>query len=293
MDKGKDLILVTGATGKQGGAIAHELLAKGHKVRAMTRHPEGAAAKALAAAGAHVVSGDFDDEGSLSKAVAGSWGIFAMQNTWEAGVEREEVEGKRLAKVAKEQGVQHYVYTSVASAQRKTGIPHFENKWRIEEAIRALRFPSYTVIRPVFFMENFLSPSLLPAIQQGQLPLALEPDTRLQMIAVRDIGKHGLRAFEQHAQLNGRSFDLAGDEITLPEAAAILSQATGQKVTFLQTSIDDVRKFSEDYAIMLEWFDRVGYDADIPRLEQETGVTPTPFKAWAEQVDWAPTPATR
>src|SRR5437867_371354 len=82
MDIGRDRILVTGATGKQGGAVAHELLAKGHKVRAMTRHPESPAAKALAAAGAEVVAGNLDDESSLERPVAGAWGAFAIQNTW-------------------------------------------------------------------------------------------------------------------------------------------------------------------------------------------------------------------
>ena len=293
MDKGKDLILVTGATGKQGGAVARELLAKGYKVRIMTRQPEGAAAKALAQSGAQVVAGDLDDERSIAKALEGAWGAFAVQNTWEAGVEREEEQGKRFAKAAKDAGIQHIVYSSVASAHRKTGITHFENKWRVEETKRSLGFPSYTILRPVFFMENFLLPSFLPSIQQGRLEVAIEPDTQLQMIAVADIGKHGARAFEKHAELNGKALDLAGDELTMPEVAAVLGQVLGHPVRFVQASIEDVRKFSEDYAIMLEWFDRVGYDVDIPRLERETGIKPTPFKEWVKQVDWATAPASR
>jgi uncharacterized protein YbjT (DUF2867 family) len=77
----------------------------------------------------------------VKRALAGAWGVFAVQNTWEAGVEREEEQGKRIAQLAKEAGVEHYVYTSVGSAHRNTGIPHFENKWRIEETVRALRSP--------------------------------------------------------------------------------------------------------------------------------------------------------
>src|SRR4249920_287347 len=189
MERGKDLIVVTGATGHQGGATARELLAKGHKVRAMTRKPESPAAKELAKLGAEVVKGDLDDSASLERALAGAWGTYAVQNTWEAGVEREEQQGLRFADVARKAGIKHYVYASVASAHRHTGIPHFENKWRVEERVRSLGFPSYTIIRPVFFMENFFLPSLLPAIQQGQLAVALDPKTMLQMIAVSDIGK--------------------------------------------------------------------------------------------------------
>src|ERR687897_3680280 len=100
-------ILVTGATGKQGGALIKELAGKGFRLRAMTRHPDGEAAQRLRAAGVEVVAGDLDDAASLERALAGAWGVFAVQNTWEAGVEGEEEQGKRLARVAKDGGVQH------------------------------------------------------------------------------------------------------------------------------------------------------------------------------------------
>ncbi len=287
METGKNLILITGATGHQGGAVAHELLAKGHKVRALTRHPEGPAAQALAKRGAEIAQGDLDDAASIERALAGAWGVFSVQNTWEAGVEQEEVQGKGLAEIARRTGVQHFVYTSVSSAQHKTGIPHFENKGRIEETIRSLGFPSYTIIRPVFFMENFAGPFFLPAIQQGHLAVALEPTTPLQMIAVADIGKHGARAFEQHAQLNGQAIDLAGDGLTMPEVAKLLSAAAGREIDFVRVPIEDVRAFSADYALMLEWFDRVGYSVEIAGLAKQSGIVPTPFAAWARGVKWS------
>jgi uncharacterized protein YbjT (DUF2867 family) len=293
MNIGKDRILVTGATGQQGGAVAHELLTHGHQVRVMTRHPEGDKAKALAAAGAEVVRGDLDDQASLEKAVAGAWGVYAVQNTWEAGVEREEEQGKRLARVAKERGVHHFVQGSVASAQRHTGIPHFENKWRIEETVRSLGFPSHAVIRPVYYMENLIGPLMLPAIQQGKLDMAIAPTTTLQMVAIADVGKHGRRAFEKHQELNGKGIDVASDELTMPQVAEVLSQATGHPVAFTPSPLEAVRQFSQDYAVMLEWFDRVGYDVDIPRLARESGIEPTPLRAWVKQSNWATAPATR
>jgi uncharacterized protein YbjT (DUF2867 family) len=286
METGKNLILVTGATGKQGGATARELLAKGHKVRAMTRKPDSSAAREIAKLGAEVVAGDLDDAASLERALAGAWGVFAVQNTWEAGVEREEEQGKRIAEIARRQGVQHYVYSSVGSAHRGTGIPHFDNKWRVEEKVRALRFPSHTVLRPVFFMENLLLPSFLQGIQQGQLAVALKPETVLQMIAVADIGKYGRWAFENHTALNGRAIDIAGDQATMPATAEILSKVTHREVKFVRLPIEEVRKFSMDYALMLEWFDRVGYDADIAKTSAESGIRPTPLATWAAAVDW-------
>jgi uncharacterized protein YbjT (DUF2867 family) len=286
MQKGKDLIVVAGATGRQGGAVARELLGAGHKVRALTRHPEGAPARALAEAGAEVVQGDFDDAGSLRRALEGAWGTFAMQNSWEAGVVKEEEQGRRYAEVARQAGVQHYVYTSVGSAQRRTGIPHFENKWRIEQHVREQGFPSWVVLRPVFFMENFQQPDFRNGIREGKLALALEPTTRLQMVAVPDIGKYGKLAFEQPELLNGRSIDLAGDELTIPEAAAVFSRALGRDVEFVRVPIEEVRKWSDDFAIMLEWFDAVGYDADIQGTAKEFGIPPTPLAEWVPRRDW-------
>lgn len=253
----------------------------------MTRNPESEAAHALAKLGAEIVRGDYDDESSLERPLRDVWGVFSVQNTWEAGVEKEESQGKLFAERAREAGVGHFVYSSVGSAHLKTGIPHFDNKARVEEVVRGLGFPSFTIIRPVFFMENLLSPWFKPGIDQGRLEIGMRPDTTLQMIAVEDIGKHGLRAFERHDALNGHAIDIAGDELTMPEAANVIGRAAGRKVTFSQTPIEEVRKFSEDFAIMLEWFDRVGYSVDIPRLARESGIEPVSFSEWAHRSDWS------
>src|SRR5512140_3396150 len=121
MDKSKDKILVTGATGKQGGAVARHLLKNGYKVVVMTRKPQEERAEMFKALGAEVIQGDYEAPKSCEPALEGIWGVYAVQNTWEAGVEREEEQGKRLARLAREAGVQHYVYTSVGSADRHTG----------------------------------------------------------------------------------------------------------------------------------------------------------------------------
>jgi uncharacterized protein YbjT (DUF2867 family) len=129
-------ILITGATGKQGGATLHNLLGKGFQLRALTRKPDSEAARALSGNGVEVVRGDLNDAASLAAALAGAWGVYAVQNTWEAGVTLEEEQGKRIAQLARDAGVQHFVYSSVGSANRDTGIPHFENKSRVEETVR-------------------------------------------------------------------------------------------------------------------------------------------------------------
>jgi uncharacterized protein YbjT (DUF2867 family) len=271
-------ILITGVTGQQGGAIAQALQRSKFRLRGLTRKPESDHAAALARQGVEIVQGDLDDEASLRRALAGAWGVFGVQNTWEAGVEREEAQGKRLATLARDTGVQHYVYSSVGSAHRRTGIPHFENKWRIEETVRGLGFPSHVILRPVFFMENLLQPY---SLQGDTLAWGLRPETRLQMIAVDDIGFFGARAFIDAAALNRRELDLAGDARTMPEAAAILSEGLGRPIQFAQVPIAQVRQYSEDTALMLEWFDRIGYNADIAGLQREFNRPLTTLADWA------------
>src|SRR3981081_3364552 len=147
-------ILITGVTGNQGGAVAQALQGIGFSLRGLTRKPDSERAAALARHGVDIVKGDLDDEVTLRRALAGAWGVFGVQNAGEAGVEREEAQGKRLATLAREAGAEHYVYPSVGSANRQTGVPHFDNKWRIEETVRSLRFPSHVILLPEFFLEN-------------------------------------------------------------------------------------------------------------------------------------------
>jgi uncharacterized protein YbjT (DUF2867 family) len=276
----KRTILITGVTGHQGGAVAHALRGAGFRLRGLTRKPESEPAAALARLSVDVVKGDLDDEATLRRALAGVWGVFGVQNTWEAGVEREEAQGKRLATLAREAGVEHYVYTSVGSANQRTGVPHFDNKWRIEETVRGLRFPSHVILRPVAFMENLLAPF---SLQGDTLTWALGPATKLQMIAVDDIGWFGARAFTEAAALNRREIDLAGDVRTMPEVAKILTKVLGRPIAFAQTPIAQIRQYSEDTALMLEWFERVGYSADIPGLEREFGRALTKLPDWARR----------
>lgn len=274
------LVLVAGATGQQGGAVARELLKAGYQVRAMTRKPEGDAAKALAAAGAEIVKGDLDDAASVSAALKGAWGAFAVQNTWEAGVEGEERQGKQFAELAKKAGVQHLVYTSVGSSHRKTGVPHFENKARIEQTIKSLGFPSYVILRPVFFMQNmktFFAPDA-----NGNFYVAMSPGRKLQMIAVADIGKYGRLAFDKAAELNGQAIDIAGDELSMTEAGKIISQASGKPANHVKANIEDVRAYSADMAMMFEWFESTGYDVNIAANEKKYGIKPTSFSEWAK-----------
>jgi uncharacterized protein YbjT (DUF2867 family) len=284
--KDEKSVLVTGATGRQGGAVARELLARRYRVRAMTRKPDSQKAQELADLKAEIVQGDFDDIASLAKAVDGVWGVFSVQDSWEAGPDAEIDQGIRFARVCRDAGVSHFVYSSVSGAQRQTAIPHFESKWRVEDAVRQMRFPSHTVLRPVFFMENFLAPQMVQGLQEGRLALGIKPTTVLQMIAVEDIGQFAAWAFDNHRKLNGQAIDIAGDERTMSETAEIIAAAAEREIEFVSVPIEEVRKSSSDLARMYEWFDAVGYDVDIKALSKRSGIRPRTLVEWASEIEW-------
>ncbi len=261
-------VVVTGATGKQGGAVARELLRRGFRVRAITRDPSKAAAVALRELGAEVLRGDLDDVESLRSALESAHGAFSVQNFWEAGYEREVAQGTALAELAKEVGVAHFVYSSVGSAQRETGLAHFESKWKIEERIRELELP-YTIFRPVFLMDNWESPPLRSSILAGTLALPLDPDRELQQIAVRDVGVFVAMAFADRASWLGRELDIAGDEPSMTQSAEIFGRTIGRPVRYVQVSWERYREQAGDENTeMFRWFELEGYDADIDVLRE-------------------------
>src|SRR5713101_6840816 len=147
-------VLVTGATGRQGGAVIRHMLPKGWKLRALTRDPGSHAARALTQKGVEVVQGDLEDAASIARAAAGVYSIYSVQDFWAVGAKREVQQGKNLADAAKRAGVKHFVYSSVGGAERNSGIDHWESKWEVEKHIRGLGLPA-TVIRPAAFMETY------------------------------------------------------------------------------------------------------------------------------------------
>ena len=260
-------ILVSGATGQQGGATARHLLADGWRVRALTRDPGSPAALALVARGAELAQGDLYDRASLDRALRGAYGVFSVQNFWLPGVglDGEVRQGKALADAAKAAGVKHFVYSSVGGAERKTGIPHFESKWLIEQHLRALGL-LVTVLRPAYFMENLLRPSSRP--KDGVLAMALKPTTALQMIAADDIGAFAAIAFARPREFIGTATEIAGDSLTMPQVAETWTRATGEPVRFIEVPLEQIRSVDAERARMLQWFNEHGYQADIPALRK-------------------------
>jgi uncharacterized protein YbjT (DUF2867 family) len=276
-------VVVTGSMGKQGGAVARGLLERGHKVRAVTRDPNSSQAKLLANAGATLVAASLEDTAAIMKALEGATSLFAMTTPF-GGTDAETRQGVAAAAAAKAAGV-HLVFTSVGSANRQTGIPHFDSKYEVEKHIAKVGVRA-TILAPVSFMENlyFAKDQLAKGIYAAALP----PTRALAQISVVDIGAVAVRVLEDAGRFTGKRFDLASDELTGNDALAILSRVTGRPLDYYQILLDVMRqRMGEDAAKMYDWLDRVGYTVDRAALCREfPDVAFHDFESWAKTQDW-------
>ena len=167
-------VLVTGATGQQGGLVARTLRSRGHHVLGLTRNPDSPSAQGLKDLGIEPIAGDFNDSASLVKAAQGMDAVYVMATPFEAGTEAETRQGIAAVNAAQAAGVQHLVYSSVSDADRKTNIPHFDSKYEIERHIQEQNIP-FTIVAPVSFMDNLISPFMLPGLIQGTLSMFALP----------------------------------------------------------------------------------------------------------------------
>jgi len=199
-------ILVFGATGAQGGAVAERLLAEGWSVRAISRYPDKPAAQELKKKGATVVQADLDNRSSILNAMKGVYGVFSVQPLYLEDPQKEVQHGKIVVDVAKQLGVSHFVYSSVGGAERDSGVPHFETKWQIEKHIHAISLP-FTVLRPVMFMEGFMNFAQLHD-RKMLIPEFMNPKIKVQMISVQDIGAFAAMAFNGPEEYNGKAISV-------------------------------------------------------------------------------------
>lgn len=279
-------VLVTGATGTQGGGVARRLLANGHHVRAVTRNPASPAAEALRALGAEVVGGSFDDAAALTAAGRGMDTAFAMSTPYVSGPDAERREALTLVEALRAAGVGRIVYTSVSDADRATGIPHFDSKVPAEDLVKASG-GAWTIVAPVFFMENLVGPWWLPALQSGTWSMPMPAGRKLQMVATADLAAFTTLVIEQPETFGGRRINVASDEVSPDEANAIIARASGRPLTYQGFPPAAMREQNPDFARMFEWFDQVGYSADIAGLKRDyPSVGWHSFEAWAKAQPW-------
>lgn len=281
---GNRTVLVFGATGQQGGAVASALLSDGWTVRAIVRDPSASKAKDLTRLGATLVAGDLADPVSVRAAMKGVHGVFSVQPSSGQGAaygitdEQEVRYGKTVADLAMDEGVQHLVYTSVAiSGEGPTGMGHFDSKLDIEGHVRGLALRS-TIVRPATFMELLLLPGM--GLDQGAYNFFLRPDQAAQIIAVRDIGKIVAAIFADPDSFAGRTIEIASDEVTGRDLGVKLTRGAGRPIEYRRFPDTLLREnaFLGKLASIIDE-GRLAANVDIAELEREFG-TLTRFDEW-------------
>jgi len=267
VSKSSKIILVTGATGTQGGAVARELVKRGYSVQGLSRNPGSQRALELTELGIRVIKGDFDDAASLDAAMQDVYGVFAVTNYWEHGFELEIAHGRQLIDAAERAGVKHFVFSSVAGADSDSDLPHFDSKAQIEIYLDNSAV-EYTIVRPVEFMDNLRD--LRAELMGGSFVDPRDSEKSHQWIAAHDIGFFVGEAFENPATWIGVTEEIAGVQMTLAEFTAAVSSALNLDVQHIQVSWEDYEAMAgTEITEMVRWFDEVGYAADIERLRDK------------------------
>jgi len=280
----KLVVVVTGATAQQGGAVVKSLLERGHEVRAVTRDTDSAKARELARRGVALVRASLEDTAELTKALVGATSLFAMTTPFGVGTQAETRQGISAVNAAKAAGV-HLVFTSVGSANRQTGVPHFDSKYEIEKHIAKVGVRA-TILAPVYFMENIYFGR--EQLAKGIYATPLSSTKQLAQVALADIGAVAVRLLEDPRRFAGKRFDLASDDLTGDEVVGVLSRVTDRPFSYFQVPLDLIRqRMGEDAAKMYEWFERVGYAVDHATLRREfPDVAFHDFESWAKAQDW-------
>nr|BFD94333.1 NmrA/HSCARG family protein [Kitasatospora sp. Xyl93] len=259
-------VAVTGATGAQGGATARALLRAGRPVRALTRDPGSPAAAELTALGAELSRADFDDPDSLAAALDGTGALFAMSTPFGTDPDTEVRQGIALLDAARAAGtVRHVVFTSATNADRSTGIPHFDSKYRIERHLAGLDLP-WTVLGPAAFLDNYANDWTLWSLRDGVFHLPMPPGVPLPVIAADTIGAFAAHVLARPDAYAGRRIDIASQWCTGEQIAAAITAASGRAIRCEEVPLSVVAGYSEDLAAMFRYFQDPGLDVDTDAL---------------------------
>ncbi|KAI2780440.1 nucleoside-diphosphate-sugar epimerase family protein [Daldinia loculata] len=278
-------VLITGATGKQGGAVVNALLKADAdlEILALTRNAQSASAQRLAQKSSKIrlVTGDMDAAENIfnkAKEITNTpiWGVFSVQAAMGGGANfrKEEIQGKALIDASLKNGVKHMVYSSVDRGGDKsdndpTNIPHFISKYNIEKYLLEKTKDGemdWTILRPVAFFEN-LTPNFFGKVFTTSWKITLKKDQKLQLVATSDIGFFAAETFRNPEEWKGKKLSLAGDELTYDQFATIFKQKTGNDLPTTYHFIAAIIMWmTKELGYMFRWFRDVGYGADIAAL---------------------------
>jgi uncharacterized protein YbjT (DUF2867 family) len=270
-------VLVFGATGTHGGAVAKELLARAVPVQVLVRDPHSERAQALARSGAHLVVGDLRDEPSLTRAMSGATVAYAITTPFEEGADAEVRQGRAIIGAAVEARLPWLIFASVAAAGR-ADVPHFQSKARVEEQLRDAPVP-WTVVAPSYFYENVIGSRA--TILEGLLPLPLPVEKPLHQVGLRDLGAVVAAILDRREEHLSERVEIAADAPTPAEMAGALGARA------VETPLDDLRERRPDIAALYAFLANDGYDIDMRAVRARyPEVAWMSFAEWAADVEW-------
>ncbi|XP_067673244.1 nmrA-like family domain-containing protein 1 [Haliotis asinina] len=228
------VVVVFGATGRQGGFVARALVKDGQfAVRAITRHGDSEKAKELEKEGCDVVVANLDDKPSVVEAMRGAYGVFLVTNFWDdMDEEREFIEGKNAVDAAKECGIQHFVYSGLENVKgvRGDSVPFSDGKGRVEEYIQSSGLP-YTIVMLAFYMGNVFPDFLSKQQEDGSYHLEIPMEGHpLHLVCVRDVGPMIVCIFGDPTEYAGRTLGLSNEQLTVDEMAQQMTECLGVEV---------------------------------------------------------------
>ena len=275
-------IFVTGGTGNQGGAVARNLLQQGFTVKVLTRNINSTNAQNLKKLDIELVKGDLNNADSYREHLKDLYGVFSVQ-TFENGIEEEINQGIKLATVAKEVGVKHFLYSSVIGADLNTNVPHIESKFKIENHIKQISLP-FTIIRPTSLYENFLIPQVRKGILKGKLVQPINRDTIQQYVASEDIGKAAAKIFQNSDLYLSKTMPLATEQLSTQEVADIFSHVLNKKIEYQKLPMLITRLFlGKNLYKMFKWInEKSSFQIEDLELTHKEFPNLVNLKSWIE-----------
>jgi uncharacterized protein YbjT (DUF2867 family) len=258
----RGVVAVTGATGRQGGAVSRALLADGWRVRGLTRRPGGARGRALAALGVEVVAADMEEPASLDRAFRGVHGVYSVQNHMISGLDGEVRQGRNVADAARRAEVRHLVYGSAGIGRRGTGIGSWESKIDVEDRLRELNLP-VTVLRPTAFMELMTDRDFFPAVGVWHVwPKLAGGSFVVWWLGCHDLGVIAARVFAAPERYVGQDLVLAADHRSLQECRVIYRRVVGRNPRRFPMPKWALERFAPDAVALWRWLRDNNFEAD-------------------------------
>ncbi|CAM4069263.1 NmrA/HSCARG family protein [Staphylococcus schweitzeri] len=289
-------LLITGATGTQGGAVISEAIKHGYIIRALVRDKTSDSAKTLKNYGIEIVEGDFDDLNSLEKAMNNMDGVFAMTSPSPKSkeVNMESRQAKNLITIAEKQNIKKFVQTSVARTGDQESFKYWgegywsENYWIqkdiIERAVKGSNLKHWTILKPAYMMENWLpyrAKYFFPDLKNNILKSAFNHESTIDLVSAIDIAKFAVKAFKTENVFDKESIEIASESLTIDQIAMEINKHTDKEIEVLTISPDEAIRegISPGIVKSQEWNNLEGYQVDINKTKNY-GIKLLSFSEW-------------